>query len=38
MIGRKKPNSLELRPLPPDSHVARTRSPDNKRLLIVRQS
>lgn len=36
MVGRKKSNSFELRPLPIDSHVARTRSEDNKRLLIVR--
>ncbi|CAD8139381.1 unnamed protein product [Paramecium pentaurelia] len=38
MVGRKKSNSFELRPLPIDSHVTRTRSEDNKRLLIVRQS
>lgn len=36
MIGRKKNNSFELRPIPVESHVARTRSSDNKRLLIVR--
>ena len=46
MVGRRKPNSLELSPPPQDSHVASnlsllilgTRDENNKRLLIVRQS
>ncbi|KAM3134436.1 hypothetical protein pb186bvf_013402 [Paramecium bursaria] len=38
MVGRRKPNSLELSPPPKESHVARTRDENNKRLLIVRQS
>mmetsp|Transcript_808 Transcript_808/g.1119 ORF Transcript_808/g.1119 Transcript_808/m.1119 type:complete len:436 (+) Transcript_808:624-1931(+) len=37
-IGREKPDSAALEPLPPASHVARTRDEKGQKIPIVRQS
>jgi len=38
IVGRTKPDSAELRPLPKSSHVARSRDAKGKTIPIVRQS